>query len=114
MEEAASVCIRLANDLQTEHKEACEQNINSIVIAVNSLMADGVDAGRARAMARRFVTGRIAAGLSSLDALQSVSRTATGHPEAAIADIARFVCEFYRDFDYHTFSPSANGRATHG
>jgi hypothetical protein len=45
----------------------------------------------------------IAACLAELDALQGAAATSTGQPEEAIAGIARFVCGFYQQFDYHTF-----------
>ena len=42
--------------------------------------------------------------ITDSDQLQAAARTQTGRPEAAIADIARFVCDFYTEHDYHTFA----------
>ena len=110
MEEAASICIRLANDLRSESKEAREGTINSLVIAARDLEAAGVDAADVPSLARARVMARIAAGIQALGAMQLRSITSSGYPEAAIADIARFVCEFYQEFDYHTFSTPVEGR----
>jgi hypothetical protein len=110
MEELASVCIRFANDLRSADREALEGNVNSVVIASRDLAASGAGPDGLDTRARSMVAARISAGLDALDAMQRASVTVTGRPESAIADIARFVCEFYRGFDYHTFSTPIGGR----
>src|SRR5437016_3590290 len=49
----------------------------------------------------------IVAGLQKLAALRESAVTQTGRPEAAIDNIARFVCDFYTNHDYHTFLAQA-------
>jgi len=39
--------------------------------------------------------------------LRKAAVTQTGRPEAAIDNIARFVCDFYTHHDYHTFLAQA-------
>ena len=55
-----------------------------------------------------YMRADIVAGLEQLSALRDASVTRTGRPEAAIDNIARFVCDFYVHHDYHTFlAPAA-------
>jgi hypothetical protein len=54
------------------------------------------------------VRADIAAGLERLSALRKAAVTQTGRPEAAIDNIARFVCDFYTQHDYHTFLAQAS------
>lgn len=103
MERIASTCIRLANDLQSYPKEVTEGKINALVLLSRALQEQGLPEGEAHAQAETRVRAEIAAGLEALAALQADARTRTGRPEAAIADIARFVCDFYTEHDYHTF-----------
>ncbi len=109
MEYEASLCIRLANDLQSHAKELKEGKINSIIIRQRELIAGGTDAESALAQARATVQAAIRHGLTRCTELHSLSSTATGHPERAITDIARFVCDFYMHHDYHTFT-TGSGR----
>jgi hypothetical protein len=39
--------------------------------------------------------------------LRDAAVTRTARPEAAIDNIARFVCDFYTHHDYHTFLAQA-------
>lgn len=103
MELIACTCIRLANDLRSYPKEVDEGNINALVLLGRSLIGDGLSARDAHQLAEERVRGEIANGLDRLSELQAHARTRTGRPEAAIADIARFVCDFYTEYDYHTF-----------
>jgi Terpene synthase family 2, C-terminal metal binding len=109
MEYEASLCIRLANDLQSYAKELNEGKINSIIIRQRELIASGVDAEIALEQAHATVQAAIQHGLARCTELQHLASTATGHPEQAIADIARFVCDFYVHHDYHTFT-TGSGR----
>jgi hypothetical protein len=102
MERLACICIRLANDLQSYAKEVQEGNINAIVIRAHAAAAAGADPQQAVATAQQEVRQAISAGLRELDVLQAERQTETGYPEADIADIARFVCDFYTQYDYHT------------
>jgi hypothetical protein len=108
MEELASTCIRLANDLQSYQKEIEEGKINALVIISRELVAQGVAESRAYAAAEARVRADIAAGLDRLTALRESAVTQTGRPEAAIDNIARFVCDFYTHHDYHTFLAQAS------
>jgi hypothetical protein len=103
MERIACTCIRLANDLQSYRKELDEQNINALVLLSRPLVAQGLSQEEAHRRVEQVVRDSIVEGLDQLDELQTQSRTQTGYPEADIADIARFVCDFYREHDYHTF-----------
>lgn len=108
MERITSTCIRLANDLQSYAKELNEGKINALVILSQGLQQQGYSTQDAYRMAEARVREDIARGLESLGAWQDQSPTQSRRPEAAIADIARFVCDFYVEHDYHTF---AMGRA---
>lgn len=103
MEQLASTSIRLANDLQSFEKEVAEGQINSLVILSRLLQAQGLPAQDAFRQAAARVQADMLAGLDSLAALRAGAVTATGHPEAAMDNIARFVCDFYTHHDYHTF-----------
>jgi hypothetical protein len=109
MEYQASLCIRLANDLQSHAKELKEGKINSIIIRQHELIASGVDAESAWAQAHATVEAAIQHGLARCIELHALDSTITGHPERAITDIARFVCDFYVHHDYHTFT-TGSGR----
>ncbi len=103
MEQIASTCIRLANDLQSYQKEVTEGKINALVILSRRLCEQGVPEKEAYAQAEARVRSDIAAGLDELAKLRQQAVTVTGRPEAAIDNIARFVCDFYTQHDYHTF-----------
>jgi hypothetical protein len=107
MEELASTCIRLANDLQSYQKEIDEGKINALVIQSRELRAQGVPQEDAYAQAEARVRADIEAGLKQLTRLRDNAVTTTGRPEAAIDNIARFVCDFYTHHDYHTFLAQA-------
>jgi hypothetical protein len=107
MEELASTCIRLANDLQSYQKEIDEGKINALVILSRELRAQGVSQEDAYAQAEARVRADIEAGLEQLTRLRDNAVTTTGRPEAAIDNIARFVCDFYTHHDYHTFLAQA-------
>jgi hypothetical protein len=108
MEQLASTCIRLANDLQSYQKEVNEGKINALVILSKALRLQGVPEHEAYERAEARVRADIAAGLDRLRALRQAAVTRTGHPEAAIDNIARFVCDFYTQHDYHTFLAQAS------
>ena len=103
MEQIASNCIRLANDLQSYQKEVTEGKINALVILSRALTEQGVPEQGAYAQAEARVRKDIEAGLEQLTELRRRAVTTTGRPEAAIDNIARFVCDFYTEHDYHTF-----------
>jgi hypothetical protein len=103
MEQLASTCIRLANDLQSYEKEIAEGQINSLVILSRALRDQGVSEADALQQAATRVRADIVAGLHRLAALRTAAVTDTGQPEAVIDNIARFVCEFYTHHDFHTF-----------
>jgi hypothetical protein len=107
MEKLASTCIRLANDLQSYQKEVDEGKINALVILSRELRTQGVSQEDAYAQAEARVHADIVAGLNQLAELRKASVTQTGKPEAAIDNIARFVCDFYTHHDYHTFLAQA-------
>lgn len=107
MEQLASTCIRLANDLQSYQKEIQEGKINALVILSRELRARGVSEEDAYAQAEARVRADIEAGLEQLTRLRDASVTQTVGPEAAIDNIARFVCDFYTHHDYHTFLAQA-------
>jgi len=107
MEQLASTCIRLANDLQSYQKEVDEGKINALVILSRELRAQGMSEQVAYGQAEARVQADIIAGLDKLTALRGSAVTQTGAPEAAIDNIARFVCDFYTHHDYHTFLAQA-------
>ncbi len=103
MERIASTCIRLANDLQSYAKELDEGKINAVVLLSQQYQREGLTVEEAYRRAETRVRTDIAGGLDALTNLQATTCTRTRQPEAAIADIARFVCDFYTRHDYHTF-----------
>lgn len=103
MERIASTCVRLANDLQSHSKELAEGNVNSLVLLSRVFRQKGLSEEEAHSRAISRVRADISQGLSALGELRTGARTRTGRPEAVIADIARFVCEFYAKHDYHTY-----------
>lgn len=107
MEELASTGIRLANDLQSYQKEIQEGKINALVILSRELRARRVSEANAYAQAEARVRADIEAGLEQLTRMRDSAVTATARPEAAIDNIARFVCDFYTHHDYHTFLAKA-------
>lgn len=107
MEREASICIRLANDLQSQAKEVAEGNVNALVILGHRFRERGAESERAGRLAEAAVRRAIARGLARLSALQATTATETGQPESATAAIARFVCDFYVEHDYHTFVQQA-------
>jgi Terpene synthase family 2, C-terminal metal binding len=107
MEKLASTCIRLANDLQSYQKEIKEGKINALVILSRELRAQGVAEEDAYRQAEARVRADIEDGLEQLTRLRDSAVTQTGRPEAAIDNIARFVCDFYTHHDYHTFLAQA-------
>jgi len=104
MEREASICIRLANDLRSRQKEIAEGNVNALVIIGQLLREQGSDDVAADQGAESRIRCDIEGGLELLSSLRAGAATASGQPEAATADIARFVCDFYAEHDYHTFS----------
>lgn len=100
MECIASTCIRLANDLQSYSKELAEGKINSLILLTRSHQKSSNtphDIAYDTAAAR--VRNDIESGISQLGELQDAYRTHSGRPEEAIANIARFVCDFYTRHD---------------
>lgn len=104
MEQSASTCIRLANDLRSYQKEIAEGKINALVLQSRAFHHGGPRMDEAYLQAEAQVRDEIGAGLARLTELQIAGGTQTGRPEAAIGDIARFVCDFYTQHDYHTFA----------
>jgi hypothetical protein len=104
MEQVASTCIRLANDLRSYQKEIEEGKINALVLLSRTFRQEGAGEAEAYRRAEAAVRAEIDRGLLRMAELQAAGRTQTGYPEAAIADIARFVCDFYTEHDYHTFA----------
>lgn len=103
MEQISATCIRLANDLRSCEKEDAEENINALVLLTQQGLTRNLTVQQARQRARARVEADIAQGLDCLEHLQRTAQTRSRHPEATIADIARFVCDFYTAHDYHTF-----------
>jgi Terpene synthase family 2, C-terminal metal binding len=104
MERLSSICVRLANDLRSHAKELREGKINGLIVAARAFERDGASPSASWPRAEALVRADIALALSKITELQAHGPTATGQPEAAIADIARFVSEFYARHDYHTFA----------
>src|SRR5438128_10199507 len=84
MEQQASTCIRLANDLQSYQKEVKEGKINALVILSRELRDQGVPQDEAYRQAEARVHADIVAGLEHLTALRNTAVTHSGRPEAAI------------------------------
>ena len=103
MEEIASRCVRLANDLRSYAKEVDEEKVNSFLLLGRSPENQGLTASARYERAEIAVRGEIERGLRDLNELYARASTGTRRPETAIARIAHFVCEFYTHYDYHTF-----------
>jgi hypothetical protein len=104
MERVASTCVRLANDLQSFTKEIAEEKPNSLLIVRQAMIRRGLAPEDALHEAQISIQAAITRELADLDSLEAQARTRTGRPEAVTANIARFVCEFYARYDYHTFA----------
>lgn len=111
LERTVSICLRLANDLASYPKEIAEGKINALVIQQQHGIGQGMSPEAALDAGCDMVQQELKRNLSQCDQLQLQARTVTGHPERAIADIARFVSDFYIHHDYHTFS-AGSGRST--
>jgi hypothetical protein len=87
-----------------------EGKFNSLVILSRGFMESepGLSEAEAYARAEARVRAEIASGIDRLATLERSAGTRTGRPEAAIANIARFVCDFYSHHDYHTFLAQAS------
>ena len=103
MEELASRCVRLANDLRSYAKEVQEEKVNSLLLLSCRSEDQELTSSARYARAETAVREEIARGLRNLDELYARACTRTRRPETAIARIAHFVCEFYTQYDYHTF-----------
>ncbi len=102
MDRVAAMCVRLANDMRSYSKELGEGSVNSLLILEGAFQRRGMDPIQAKVHARDRLRADIAAGLKKLGQQRANPVTATGRPEASIADIALFCSEFYTNFDYHT------------
>lgn len=103
MEELASTCIRLANDLQSHSRESADGKFNSFDILRQQFYDAGLSQTEAKSAAEARVRADIATGLERLSSLFGAACTASGLPELAITNIARLVCQFYGQHDFHTF-----------
>lgn len=103
--------LRAMEQLQSYQKEVDEGKINALVILSRELRAarraQGVPQEIAYQQAEARVQADIVTGLERLTALREAPVTNTGKPEAAIDNIARFVCDVYTHHDYHTFLAQA-------
>ncbi len=102
MEEIASTCIRLANDLQSAEKEQAEGNINSLLILSHD--ASQKNRRQMQGSPEEAVRKMMKAGLAELRDLVETPVTRSGDPEKSIYHVARFVCDFYGAYDFHTFN----------
>lgn len=105
MESLASMSIRLSNDIQSAEREAQEgKEINALTIYTHELQKYRLSPEAARQEAKKIIESSIEYELAELNRLAQNPQTATGLAESVIADIARFTCEFYKNYDFHTFS----------
>ena len=104
MEKLASTCIRLANDLRSHEKEQVEGKINSLMISAREVINHGIASERAAVISKEKVKNLMASGLAELDLLVAKPLSQSGEPEKTIQNVARFVCDFYGKFDFHTFN----------
>jgi hypothetical protein len=110
MERLASTCVRLGNDLRSAEKERREGTLNGLFLLAADNERRGMRPDVALRVAEARVRREIAARVRRLIALRQSPVTRTGRPEAATADIARFVTEFYEAHDYHTFVRESEAR----
>jgi Terpene synthase family 2, C-terminal metal binding len=97
MASIANRCVRLANDLRSAEREASEGGINALVILSSIEALEGTTTFDAAS----WLQTKIAAGLAELETLRNHSVTDTGRAENSIADIARYICEFYGHRDFY-------------
>jgi hypothetical protein len=102
MDRVAAMCVRLANDMRSYPKELAEGNLNGVLILEREFQRSGLEPMQASLRAHERLRADIAGGLEKLVQLRANPVTATGRPEASIADIGLFCSEFYTNFDYHT------------
>jgi hypothetical protein len=106
MEKLSSTCIRLANDIESAEREKKEGKINTLTILCLELEKSGMPKELAEIESQKIVLANLAKCLKELSNLRNQVQTKTGLAESVIDDIAIFTCEFYRDFDFHTFNNS--------
>lgn len=103
MEPLASSCIRLANDLRSDAKERLEGKLNGVVIRGSEFQARGMAADEAWLAAAVGIRADIGRRLKRLNVLRRKVGSQTGQPEATMADIANFACDFYVSHDFNAF-----------
>lgn len=106
MEKLSSTCIRLANDIESAEREKKEGKINTLTILSLELEKGGMSKESAAIESQKIVLNNLSQCLNELKKLRSHIQTKTGLAESVIDDIAIFTCEFYRNFDFHTFNNS--------
>lgn len=104
MENLSSTIVRLANDLKSAEKETKEKKINSLTILSFHLQKKGLPAESTLSKAKEIVEHDIAQRLDELRLLQLNKHTKSGLAEKIITDFAVFICEFYKNYDFHTFN----------
>lgn len=104
MEETGAICLRLANDLRTYTKEVAEGKFNALWLLDQEWRQQGLSPVAAYQRAEAQIQAEIDAGLARLTQWPRHPVTATGQPEAFIADVVRFACDFYTRHDYHNLN----------
>ncbi len=102
-----ATCMRLANDLRSHDREMAEGNFNALALSILARRQEGRSEGEAQWGAAAWINAEIACGLDQLGALRAKVHTATGEPEAFIADVVRFACNLYVSHDHYAFGVSA-------
>jgi hypothetical protein len=100
----AATCLCLARDSRRHAPDVAVGRIrvNAVSVLRQVLVARGSPAEAALVEALALVRAEIDRGLATLAMEGEFARTRTGYPEAAIADLAHFSCEFYTHDDRHT------------
>lgn len=106
----SAICVRLANDLRSYRKELAEGNINSITVHAAAGEREGMPRGEAVDAARHRVEREITQVLAACERNARDTRTATGYPELAIRNIARWNWEFYSRTGYLTYRPGVESK----
>ena len=97
---AASLCVRLANDLRTSEKELVEGKVNAVAIRSSELMDSGFAGPTAWDSARVWVRERAAAAFTTTEHALRAAQSPSGRWERAVAGAALAAAQIYATRDF--------------
>lgn len=95
MELLASRCIRIANEIESYEREIKENKINATLLYKHQHNEKDAES---------WLKNLLDKNMNELLKLHQQKKTQSGLAEDVIKDVALFTCEFYQNFDFHTFN----------